>query len=301
MRAIEPTSAGQLTIEGFSVGYEAFGDPANPAVLLLPSWQIVHSRAWKMQVPFLARSRRVVTFDPPGNGGGERTTDPAAFEYERIVCQAIGVLDALDIAQAAVLGYGRGCDYGLLLAATAPERVERLMLIGNGVTRAGWQPKPDPGFWDRRPTYEGWQKRNAHYFLEQYDDWLTFFVGELHPEPHSTKATEDMIGWGRETSPEMLVRTVPNGDLLPRLPAAEAIASIRCPVMLLHGGDDRCDPIEASYDLLDARPDWQMVVMEDCGLDVLGRHSVQVNREVEAFLHRASPAGQRTRTSDARD
>ncbi|MDQ3547383.1 MAG: alpha/beta hydrolase, partial [Chloroflexota bacterium] len=153
MRAIEPTDSGLLDLDGFQVGYEVFGSPANPALLLLSTWQIVHSRIWKMQVPFLARHFQVVTFDPPGNGLGERTTDPAAFTYERTVRQAVGVLDHLGIQRSTVAGFSRGCDFAILLTATEPERVERLILIGNGVSRSGWQPQPDAGFWDRRATY----------------------------------------------------------------------------------------------------------------------------------------------------
>jgi hypothetical protein len=61
MRAIEPAQSGHRTLEGFQICYETFGDPAAPPVLLLPTWQIVHSRHWKMQVPYLARSFYVVS------------------------------------------------------------------------------------------------------------------------------------------------------------------------------------------------------------------------------------------------
>ena len=67
MRAIEPRQSGQLTLEGFGIGYEAFGPAQAPAVLLMPTWQGVHGRVWKMQVPYLARTFNVITFDPPGN------------------------------------------------------------------------------------------------------------------------------------------------------------------------------------------------------------------------------------------
>jgi pimeloyl-ACP methyl ester carboxylesterase len=70
---------GQLEVRGFKISYEVFGNPQAPPILLLPSWQIIHSRHWKMQVPYLARFFRVVTYDSPGNGGGERTTDPAGI------------------------------------------------------------------------------------------------------------------------------------------------------------------------------------------------------------------------------
>lgn len=69
MRAIEPTQSGQLALHGFRIYYETFGDPQAPAVLLLPTWQGVHSRLWKMQVHYLARRFHVIVYDPPGNGG----------------------------------------------------------------------------------------------------------------------------------------------------------------------------------------------------------------------------------------
>ena len=47
--------------------YEVYGE-GEPTVLLLPTWSIVHSRHWKMQIPYLARHCRVVTFDGRGNG-----------------------------------------------------------------------------------------------------------------------------------------------------------------------------------------------------------------------------------------
>ena len=114
MRAGEPTESGKLTPHGLQIGYEVFGDPNAPPVRLLPTWQIIHSRIWKIQIPFLARLCRVIAFDSPGNGAAERTTDPRAFEYDRIVDQAVGLLNHLHGEQANVIGFSRGCAYGLL-------------------------------------------------------------------------------------------------------------------------------------------------------------------------------------------
>ena len=51
--------------------YEVYGS-GEPTVLLLPTWSIIHSRHWKMQIPYLARHCRVVTFDGRGNGRSDR-------------------------------------------------------------------------------------------------------------------------------------------------------------------------------------------------------------------------------------
>ncbi|HMM41878.1 MAG TPA: alpha/beta fold hydrolase [Thermomicrobiales bacterium] len=284
MRAAEPVEAGSLVLHEFGAGYEVFGEPDAPAVLLLPTWQIVHSRIWKMQAPHLARRFRVVTFDSPGNGRGERTIDPRAFEYDRIGDQAIGLLDHLSIASAAVVGFSRGCDFGIALAARYPERVSRLVLIANGVLPDSWQPHPDPRFWEWREQYSGWEMRNAHFWRDHYDDWLSFFFAQLLAEPHSTKGIEDSISWGAETTPEILIATIPNPDLHPRMPTREAIQRVRCPVLLMHGDADLCEPIVASQALAAARPDWTFVTLEGCGHIPQIRHPVSVNRELDAFL-----------------
>jgi pimeloyl-ACP methyl ester carboxylesterase len=43
-----------------------------PALVFAPTDPLVHSRAWKAQVPYLARTSRVVTIDPRGNGRSDR-------------------------------------------------------------------------------------------------------------------------------------------------------------------------------------------------------------------------------------
>ncbi len=48
-------------------------------LLLLPPWSIVHSRFWKLQVPYLARHFRVITFDGRGNGRSDRPDSAADY------------------------------------------------------------------------------------------------------------------------------------------------------------------------------------------------------------------------------
>ena len=45
LRAVEPAEAGRLRVRNFELAYELFGDPAAPALLLLPTWQIAPSGA----------------------------------------------------------------------------------------------------------------------------------------------------------------------------------------------------------------------------------------------------------------
>jgi hypothetical protein len=62
MRARYPDGDGLVARDGVGIRYERCGD-GWPAILLLPAWSLVHSRRWKMQVPYLARHFTVVCFD----------------------------------------------------------------------------------------------------------------------------------------------------------------------------------------------------------------------------------------------
>ena len=288
MDALSPRTTGRLRLRGYEVGYDTYGDPAAPAVLLLPTWQVVHRRHWKMQIPFLAQHRHVIAVDVAGNGLGERTTDRAVYEYDRVVDQLVGVLDHLKIEQADALGFSLGTRLGVLLAARHPERVSRLVLIGTGISPDGWPPAR-AGFWERRERYDGWQKANAHFWRENYQEYLKFFFREFFPEPHSTKAIEDGIAWGQQTAPEILIATSPVPTQYPSLSPSEAIDRVRCPVLIIHGTDDRIVSNELSRQLVRARPDFELVEFEGSGHGPHLRDPVRVNLELQRFLQ--LPAG----------
>lgn len=290
MRAIQPNQSARLNLEGFEIYFETFGNSQARPLLLLPTWQIVHSRHWKMQVPYLARSFHVITYDSPGNGGGERTKDPAAFEYDRIVDQGIGLLDHLGVDKADVLGFSRGSAYGVGLAARYPERVNRLVLIGNLVT-PDMKASPDPDFFEPRDIYDGWEKWNAHYWREHYRDWLEFFFSQLFSEPHSTKGFDDTVSWGLETTPQILIQTVvgTNPSIFPEMAAHEAVERIRCPVLIIHGKDDRIVNFKSSRKLVKSRPDFELVTFEGSGHAPHVRDPVMVNLLIKDWLEPSTP------------
>ena len=78
-RARYPDAEGYVERDGVRVFYEVYGS-GEPTVLLLPTWSIIHSRFWKLQIPYLARHCRVVTFDGRGNGRSDRPEEPAAYD-----------------------------------------------------------------------------------------------------------------------------------------------------------------------------------------------------------------------------
>ncbi len=298
MRAITPVKSGTIKLHGFQVGFDIFGDPQAPPMLLLPTWQIAPSLFWRMQVPYLARTFRVITFDPPGNGGGERATDPAAYECDRVVDYAVGLLDHLGVEQADVVGLSMGSTWGLWLAARYPERVKRLALLGP--VPPEWAYGNDPTFWEKRETYEGMEKRNANYWREDYDGWLEFFFNAVCHEPHSTKLVDDFTGWAHDTTPDVLISGVINSTLMPTMPFDEALSRVRCPVLLIHGDGDMIADVNYSRMMVEKRPDWEFIEIKEGCHALNGRHPVKVNQELARFFEIPQPSHQSWRTARSR-
>ena len=136
MRAREPDEQGYVERDGVKIAYEVFGD-GDTTVLFVPGRPIVHSRAWKAQVPYLARTCRVITVDPRGNGRSDRPTDPTAYGDLQFVADTIAVLDAIDIERAVLVGLCQSAWQALVCAALHPDRVQGVVAIGP------WRPRHD--------------------------------------------------------------------------------------------------------------------------------------------------------------
>src|SRR5947209_5612321 len=156
MRARYPEHEGFVERNGVKILYEVFGS-AEPTVLLLPTWSIVHSRIWKMQVPYLARHCRVITFDGRGNGLSDRPEDPEAYAEEEFAADALAVLDATETARAYVVGFSMGAQRALLLGAGHGERVAGIVFIGPALPIAVQSERAQAAlsFDEELPEYDG--------------------------------------------------------------------------------------------------------------------------------------------------
>lgn len=98
-------------------------------VVLLHGWPD-SGRVWRHQIPFLtARGFRVIVPDLRGFGRSERPDDVAAYGLRNGVTDVAGILDALDIETAHVVGHDWGAGVAWLTASLVPDRVRKLVAI----------------------------------------------------------------------------------------------------------------------------------------------------------------------------
>jgi pimeloyl-ACP methyl ester carboxylesterase/predicted glycosyltransferase len=293
MRARYPDSEGFVERDGVKVAYEVFGT-GEAAIVFVPIDPLVHSRAWKAQVPYLAREFRVVTIDPRGNGRSDRPTSGAAYADTELVADTIAVMDAAGVGQAVLAGICASSWTALMTAAWHPDRCLGVATIG---TWAPFLTPPTPGraaydFDQVLDTDEGWAKVNRHYMLRDWPGHLEFFFGEMFPEPHSTKQREDCTGWALGTTAEANLAFVDAPFSAASQEETEAqLARIGCPVLTIHGQLDRCQPW-ARGERVAQLTGGEFLLLEGAGHLPNAREPVVVNRAIRDFARCCQPAPQ---------
>jgi pimeloyl-ACP methyl ester carboxylesterase/predicted glycosyltransferase len=287
-RARYPDESGYVERNGVRIFYEVYGD-GEPTVLLLPTWSLIHSRHWKMQIPYLARHCRVVTFDGRGNGRSDRPREADAYAETEFAADAIAVMDQTKTERAVIVSFSKGAQRGLLLAANHPERVEAAVFVGPSYPGGGatLTERTVYSWEDELETDEGWAKYNKHYWLREYEDFVRFFISRIFTEPHSTKPIEDAVGWALETTGETLVLTY---NTLEQDEARELARRVRCPVLVIHGDEDALTSVTRGEALAEHTAGL-LVVLEGSGHAPHVRDPVKVNLLLCDFV--APPAAPR--------
>jgi len=133
------TTNGAVKVNGITIHYEITGQ-GEPLILIeglgTATW------LWWKQVPELAKHYRVIAYDQRGVGWSDKPDEP--YTIPMLADDLAGLMDALKIKQAHVLGISLGGFVAQEFALKYPERVRRLILCSTsfGGTHAT-PPAPD--------------------------------------------------------------------------------------------------------------------------------------------------------------
>ena len=291
-RARYPDEEGYVERDGVRLFYEVYGE-GEPTVFLMPTWSIVHSRHWKMQIPYLARHCRVLTFDGRGNGRSDRPPEPDAYREEEFAADALAVMDATATERAVLVSLSRGAERSLLLAANHPERVDKLVFIAPALPLPPATPRAEGDRGLRRAA------RRVRRLGEVEPPLLgralrglprVLLLAVLH-RAALDEAARGRVGWGLETDAETLVAT----QLAPRLQDEESVrellSRIDCPVLVIHGSDDAVRPCASGARLAELA-DGALTVLEGSGHLPHARDPVKVNLLLRDFIEPGAAAAQ---------
>lgn len=286
---IPPRLDGTVSRNGVGIHYQVFGEGAE-TILLLPTWTIIHSDFWRLQVPYFSRRYTVVAFDARGNGASDRPVDPQAYADAEGAEDAAAVLDAVGVRRAAIISVSAGANWAALLAANHSDRVAGAVFIGSSLPVAPNSPARTAAiatFDESRTSHEGWGKWNRHYWHQDWWGFLEFFMHRCFTEPDSESYVRHFVEMGLQTTPEIVAATIdaPSLDMDEARRVASAIA---CPVLVIHGDSDAIAPLENGIELARLTRAG-LHVLPGAGHEPELRQADHTNQLIELFLERTWP------------
>lgn len=279
MRARYPDTEGFAERNGARIYYEVY-ENEGPTILLAQTWQTGHSRLWKMQIPYLARHFRVVTYDPVGNGKSDRVFKASRYQMTEVIEDAIAVLDASDTDTCVAAGLSYGGGIVTLLGALHPERIDGVIPIA--ASHAWGVPLPER-------EGDAWSKYGPEFWRQDWREFVEFFFDECNSDPHSTKGFDDSVGWAMETTGEIIALASEAGPSLDPEETEAAVRALEIPFLIVHGTGDRIQNHESSLALQKMIPNAEVLTLEGAGHIPTGRYPVQINHAIRGFIHRLHP------------
>jgi pimeloyl-ACP methyl ester carboxylesterase len=216
-----PETSGHAPVNGISIWYATFG--SGPPVILLHGG-LANSNYWGHQVPTLAKNHRVIVMDSRGHGRSTRDSRP--YGYTLMASDVIGLMDYLQIPQAAIVGWSDGAIIGLSLAMSHPGRVSRLFAFAansdpSGVKDVTRSPVFTAFIARAEKEYEALSATPREYkkFVEEIStmwatqpNWTAADLGAIRVHTWIVDADHDEAIHRSNT--EFMARSIPNAGLL---------------------------------------------------------------------------------------
>lgn len=246
----------KVHVNDIDIYYEATGK-GEP--LLLIHGHGSSSRDWEMQVPYFAKSYRVITFDVRGCG---RTSKPKGPYSLRLFAEdTAALLKALDIGPAHIVGISMGGMIGFELALGFPKLVNSLTVVNSypevrvETWRERWMVARRFLMLDLLGMRKTGKILSRVLFIKPEQDNLRNLFVQRWAENDKRAYRESLkaiVGWDVETQ----------------------LGEIQCPVLVVASDEDYL-PLEEKQAYVSKIPNAKLTVIKDA------RHAVTVERPEE--------------------
>lgn len=264
-RANSPEGERMVTANGVDLCVQTFGDPADPAVLLIHGASA--SMLWweaELCERLAAGGRFVIRYDHRDTG--RSVNYPAGqpgYAFRDLAEDALGVLDAVGVDRAHLVGRSMGGGIAVLAAARHPERVRSLTLVTTSPGRPGLSPSsPELHAVTSRPGPDV-DDRDA--VVEYIVDLMRAYSG---PSPYWDEEHARDIMLHEVTRTLNTGATLANHYALDFSDAEVDFGTLAVPTLVLHGEQDPAFPLDHGRWLADHIPGARLVVMEKAGHEV---------------------------------
>lgn len=266
-----------VSVDGVRTAYAVLG-PVSPTPLLLLNGTGSPMSQWDPALlQALSRDRRVVVYDYPGLGGSAPL--PVRLTFDALAAHARGLITALDLPTADVLGWSMGGFVAQRLAVRWPDDVRALVLAGTNpggpkaVLGPAWVQEEDS---DADGTARGYVRTN-YPAGQRHRGWA--FVRRVNAAIDSGRYPPDRVPG--TTYAAMVAAEAPwltSGANLRQLRA------LSMPVLVITGGMDVVTPPDNSRIIARAVPGATLVLVPNAGHSFLFQDPRATAGRITSFL-----------------
>src|SRR5574337_823004 len=232
----------------------------------------IDHRVWGLQMPLFTQHFRCLAFDNRDTGQSDRS--PGSYTIKTLADDAIGLMDALAIDRAHVVGLSMGGAIAQELAIAHPARVKRLVLVSTYTSS------------DRRgaDVLNSFALMRARFSREEYARATTPWVFTYHD--YRTPGLVDLAIARFLEDPYFTPADVYARQVEAALShnAEDRLSRIAAPTLIVAGDDDILTPMLFAGILHERIPDARLAIIQGGGHALVLTHAEEFNRLVLSFL-----------------
>jgi 3-oxoadipate enol-lactonase len=242
------------------------GPPGAPVLVLGPSLG-TELGMFDAQTLDLADRFRMVRFDLRGHG--RSPVVPGPYTVADMADDVVRLLDELGVDRFSYAGVSLGGAIGQQLAVTAPERLDRLVVMASAARF------PDPVSWKERA--EKVRAEGTEFLVpSRIGAWVTPEFARSRPEE-----TERLLEMLRRTSREGYAACC---ETLEAFDVRDRLAAITAPTLVIAGAEDPATPVDTVREIADAIPGARFVVVPHASHLVSAEQPDVVTAKIRRFL-----------------
>ena len=243
----------------------------------------------------LSSNHMVIAFDT--RGIGNTTTGSKPYTYQQLANDSAGLLDALKIPKADVMGYSLGSYIAEQLAIMFPDKVNSLLLVASSCGGKDHTPKP-PELIKLQSDIVNKSLNNVSISHEEMKELVSASLGSgwirLHPESLDIPANITTLQQLKPGLPPEIANNQNNvGKHWEDNPnwsgACDELAKLAKPTLVITGTDDNIyQPHVKSLKIVEKIPGAWLVQIEDAGHAVMDQYPEEIAKILNTFLSSTS-------------
>lgn len=279
VRQSEPSSA---KVNGIEIAYDTFGDPAHPPLLLimgLGAQMIAWDEAFCRELA--SRGYWVIRFDNRDVGLSTKFDEAgvpnmlamlqaqmqgepvqAPYTLQDMADDATGLLDALEVDSAHIVGASMGGMIAQEMAIRHPERVRTLTSIMSSTGNPDLPPPKPEAITVLITAPPATKEAYIEYGLKTWK----ILSGPGYPPDEARVAERAARFFDRGLSPAGTSRQM--AAILASGSRKESLQSVSIPSLVIHGDADPLVPVEGGIETADTIPNAELLIIEGMGHDL---------------------------------